>query len=227
VSRDPDPAHSPSAAEDEIRAVLERARSGDATALPALRRVLDDHPEIWQQYGALATHARQTWIELIGDKDLSLKESLVRQIEAMRATLAGPNPSPLETLLVERIVACWLQTSYADAAAAQTEGLSRKQAEFAVKRQDSAHRRYLMAIATLAMTRRLLVSTVNESARGRRAIPSEPRLEDVILAGPTDPEPIERGNGVEGESVGDDLVIEFVASGRESTGQEPGRSRHR
>jgi hypothetical protein len=69
----------------------------------------------------------------------------------MRCELAGPDPSPLEALLVGRIVASWLMVSYADAAVAQAREVSLRQADFARKRQDSAHRRYLTAIGALAM----------------------------------------------------------------------------
>ena len=152
--------------EEEIRAVLERARGGDASELAALREALDRHPEIWRAFGDLAAHAQGAWIDLISGVDLALKESLGRQVEAMKAELTGPDPSPLETLLIGRIAACWLQVNYADAAAAQAGEISIPQAHLARKRQDSAHRRYLSAIATLAMTRRLLGSAASASSRG-------------------------------------------------------------
>lgn len=144
------------AGEAEVRDVLFRSRGGDLTALAELRTVLDQNPQIWRDYGNLAAHARDAWIRLIAGTDLVLKESLVRQVEAMQTELAGPAPSPLETLLIERIGATWLQVAYSDAAVAQAGDISLKQAEHARKRQDSAHRRYLQAIATLATVRRLL-----------------------------------------------------------------------
>jgi hypothetical protein len=161
-------------AEDEVRSLLERARGGDATDLAALREALDRHPEVWRAYGDLAAHARNAWIELIAGQDLALKESLYRQIEAMRAELAGPAPSPLEALLVERIVACWLQLGQADAAVARAGNMSVPQAEYARKRQDSAHRRYLTAIGALAMLRKLLGKAVGSSGRASTAGSSSP-----------------------------------------------------
>src|SRR4051794_11419508 len=102
--------------EDEIRALLERARGGDPATLDDLRGALDRHPEIWRAYGDLALHARDAWVGLIAGPDLALRESLGRQVEAMRADLSGADPTPLEALLVDRIVACWLQVNHADAA---------------------------------------------------------------------------------------------------------------
>jgi hypothetical protein len=121
---------------------------------------MEQYPEIWKSYGDLATHARDAWIDLIAGVDLALKESLGRQVEAMRAELAGPDPSPLENLLIGRIIVSALQSDFADAAVAQAGNVSIKQADFARKRQDSASRRLLMAIATLASVRRLLSSSV-------------------------------------------------------------------
>jgi hypothetical protein len=120
--------------EVEIRGLLERARGGDPTDLVALRQAMNQHPEIWQDYGDLAAHAQDAWIDLVSGADLALRESLGRQIQAMKAELVGPAPTPLEMLLVERIVACWLQVGYADATAAQKGELSIQQANCLRKR---------------------------------------------------------------------------------------------
>jgi hypothetical protein len=163
------PATPGSAAEDEVRAVLERARRGDAASLPALRAALDEHPEIWEQYGDLAAHALQSWLGLICGDDLSLKESLDRKLSEMTAELAGPAPSPLETLLVGRVVATWLQLHHADIVAARAVDVSIRQADFAIGRQDSANRRHLQAIGALATVRRLLGSAAGPSVRASKA----------------------------------------------------------
>jgi hypothetical protein len=42
-----------------------------------------------------------------------IKETLCRNLELLRAALAGPNPTPIERLLVQRVVACWLQVQNA------------------------------------------------------------------------------------------------------------------
>ncbi len=177
MTENPDPPK-PATTEQQIRAVLERARSGDSSALPAMQQALDDHPEIWEQYGALTTHVHRSWIELIGGTDLVLKDSLTRQLDSMRTKLSGSAPSPLESLLVERILACWLQSSYADSSSARPHGLSLKQLKFATKRQETAHRGYLSAIANLAMTRKLLAETPERSSRRAGAVAAGSRSVD-------------------------------------------------
>jgi hypothetical protein len=214
--------------EDEIRGLLERAREGDATELASLREALDRHPETWRAYGDLAAHARDAWISLIAGVDLALKESLGRQVEVMKAELAGPDPSPLEVLLVERIVACWLQVGYADAAAAQAGEMSIQQANYIRKRQDSAHRRYLSAIATLAMTRRLLESAAGSSGgSGTKSRPSGPIR--VVGAEAVGTGQEETAGYLQGSDARDGPLAKFgpplgkpAVGGRSRKGREPG-----
>src|SRR5262245_48668463 len=76
--------------EEELRGLVERAREGDSTALPAVQRALDENPHLWQAYGDLAALAEESWRLLIAGKDLVLFESLGRKLAALRAELLGP-----------------------------------------------------------------------------------------------------------------------------------------
>ena len=84
------------------------------------------------------------------------REALIRHLAALKTELAGPAPTPLERLLVERVAATWLQVNNADEVAALTRDVSVKQAGLALERQDRAHRRHLAAVAAPATVRRLL-----------------------------------------------------------------------
>ena len=161
---------------EDLRRLLERARDGDPEARPRLREVLDRHPEVWRHFGDLAAHAERAWVELIGGQDDGLKESLARKVADLKAELAGPTPSPLEQLLAERVTATWLQVHYADAAVAQAGGLSLRQADFAARRQDQAHKRYLTAIGALVTVRRLLPAAVATPAAGAAPVGGLPAL---------------------------------------------------
>jgi hypothetical protein len=157
----------PSPAEDELRALLERARRGEAAAVPALRAALDRCPQVWERYGDLAGHALGSWIELISGSDLALAEALGRKAVALKSELAGPAPTPLERLLAERVVACYFQAYRHDAFMAQAEGVSIKQAALASKLQSQAHKSYIMAIAALATIRRLLPADTSKRLSAR------------------------------------------------------------
>ncbi len=123
--------------------------------------LFDRSPELWDEVGDLALQAERALVKGISGENALLKDALYRKLEVLRAELSGPSPSVLDRLLVERVVACWLQVYGADALYAQNLGkLTLKRSEFFQRRQDRAHRRYLSAIRTLAHVRRLLLPPV-------------------------------------------------------------------
>jgi hypothetical protein len=106
---------------EQLQALLRRGEQGDATVIPELRAVLDAHPEIWQRYGDLARQAEEAWKQLIAGTNTLLYESLSRKIDEIKADITQDGNSPLESLLAQRIAACWLQTHYADITYAQNK----------------------------------------------------------------------------------------------------------
>ena len=96
-----------------------------------------------------------------GEKALYTQELFRRKCQALTRDLAGPNPTPLETLLVDRIVLSWLHLHYAETIYVQNmHELSITQSTFHQHRITAAHTRYLAAIRTLAQVRRLQVPAV-------------------------------------------------------------------
>ena len=146
---------------ERLQSLVKRAEQGDESALPTLRAALDANPWIWERYGDLAQQSQAAWLQLIAGPNLLLREAVERKAEQLRAELAGPEPSLLERLLVERVIACWLQSQYADAAYAQQQNPSPGQHTAALKRQAGSHQRYLHAIKTLATVRKLLRPTLS------------------------------------------------------------------
>jgi hypothetical protein len=145
-----------------LRALLKRAEEGDATALAEVRRQFEAVPAAWEPFGNVAAQAQRAWIKVSAGGNPLVDEGICQTSTALRGELLGEAPSPLERLLVERIVACWLQVQYADRQAAQFEqaGGTFKAGEYWQKQQERAQRRYLAAIRTLAQVRRLLVPNV-------------------------------------------------------------------
>ena len=100
-------------------------------------------------------------IQAIAGKNEVVAEAIGRRAADLRRELAGSEPTPLERLLVSRIVACWLALHYAEAWYAQNLGkLTMEQGEYHQRTIDRAQKRYLAAIKALAQVRRLLTSTV-------------------------------------------------------------------
>ena len=76
-------------------------------------------------------------------------------LELLRGELAGPNPAPLERLLIERVVTCWLQLHYLELLRAGQDNLSLAQMTFWERCLDRSQNRYLSALKALALVRKL------------------------------------------------------------------------
>ena len=137
-----------------------RVRSflGDASVMPKLRKLFDEQPDRWEQAGNLSLHAQRSLQTLAAGNDRIAFEALERKANELRAEVAGPLPTPLEKLLADRIVLCWLDTHQADRDFARQvqSGVSLPLGDYLDRRRDRAHRRYLHAIRSLAQVRRLL-----------------------------------------------------------------------
>ncbi len=141
-----------------VGAVATRADRGDERALRTIRRLLDGCPELWEMWGDVAAAAEDALIDLHAGKSALTREGLRRRLRDMRASLAGPSASPLEHLLVQRVVVCWLHSYEADLAYARAlRDVPPQLVELYHRRQDRAARQYLKAIRSLADVRRLLI----------------------------------------------------------------------
>ena len=175
---------------ERLQQLVRRAEGGDETALPELRVALDANPWCWQRYGDLAQQSMAAWLQLIAGSNLLLLESARRKAEQLRAELAGPAPSPLERLLIERIVATWLQVHYSDASYAQLKGTNPAQHTAALQRQNSAQQRYLQAVKALATVRKLLRPGLSPVDLAMRPVPEQPAGRLAGASVPADGEPV-------------------------------------
>jgi hypothetical protein len=152
----PIPQHAPpQATADPLQKILERARQGDQTVLPALKEALDDNPGIWRDCYDLVAMSEQAWLNKIVGKDLLASQCLRRHIEQLKLDLVGPAPAPLEKLLADRIAAAWLAVHHAEMAEAFGDASGNKVAAMRLKRLESANKRFQAAIKALAVARRL------------------------------------------------------------------------
>jgi len=137
--------------------VVERANKGDKNALADVQNMLETYPALAISVlgGDLAKRAEEILVSRITAEQVTFCESLQAKLKALRAELSGPDPSPIERLMVDRVATCWLQLSHADAMAAQAERITFTEGDYIQRRQDRAHRRYLSAVKMLAVVRKL------------------------------------------------------------------------
>jgi hypothetical protein len=143
---------------DEIKTLLVRAEAGDESALPIVRRMLEN-PICLQVFGGEpAERVEAAFIGSIGGKDVAFREAVLKKLDWMRAELLGENPTAVERLLVERIAACWLQVQHAELRYAQNlKDMTFPQGDYHQRRMDATNRRFLAAVKALALVRKLAV----------------------------------------------------------------------
>jgi hypothetical protein len=139
----------------ELRALVQAAQADDPSALPRVREILDRRPEVWRHVGDLATLAERAWIAVLAADHPVAVESMKRTVAEMKADLAGDNATRIERLLVDQVVACWMEVKYLETVAADPGRSSLDQADFRLKRLESAQRRYFTVLKTLTSVRTL------------------------------------------------------------------------
>jgi hypothetical protein len=131
-----------------------RANSDDPDALVSLRRVLDNHADIWEIVGNLTKRVEVAFTDVITNGDRLQIESMQRYIQRLRSEHLGSDPSPVERLLVDRIVCTWLAAHHADLMAAQPGDGPLATAR--LRRAETTNRTHLLALQALVQMRRML-----------------------------------------------------------------------
>src|SRR5262249_34662524 len=90
-----------------------------------------------------------------GTTDLATPETIDAKMAHLKSELEGPAPTPIESLLAERAVFCWFAVNAYETVYSQSKDLTIRQAEFQLRKIESAHKRFLSALATLARVRKM------------------------------------------------------------------------
>jgi hypothetical protein len=144
---------------EEIQRLLLRAQEGDSTALPELRDLLQNRPELWKQLGDLVAHCEEAILNLAAGRSLLAKESIRNCMDQLRAEIGGPKPTPLERLLVDRVVLCWAQMHLGDLDSVQKAQAGQAHRVDVERRLAGLQARYLASIKQLAVVRKLVTPT--------------------------------------------------------------------
>jgi hypothetical protein len=141
----------------ELQEIVTRASQGDVSTLPALRQLLDEKsPGLDQKMQDLRQQAERAWLQALCGEDLVQQEVLVRQLATFRAALTSPYDTPLELLLVDRVVLTWTQLQYAEMEAARhLPYLGSNREEWNRKRVERLERQMISAIKSLKQVRKI------------------------------------------------------------------------
>jgi hypothetical protein len=147
----------------ELKVLSEKAQAGDKEARKELRRLLRaSSPEVIAEASSIARRAEWMLVKTISAGKPLMEEALQERMDQMRLEIAGENPTPLEVLLTERVVAGWLLVEVLEgliAAQYQRDVTAHRVPPAHVIQQsrilEGATRRYLAAIRELARVRKL------------------------------------------------------------------------
>jgi hypothetical protein len=164
---------------DDLEWLLERARQGDQLVLPEIRDWLD-RSGVWRRFGDLGQQVRDAWVRLIASSDLVLRESLLWKIDHLRGELTLGEPTPIERLLIDRVLASWLRLHYAELAGTQVMNRP-KLGEYWDRRQSRAERAYLASLGALTTMQKFLsVVTVPGATPDKRHDSNSQREESTV-----------------------------------------------
>lgn len=139
-----------------IRMAINGDKALESRALACLRK----HPgELWLGWG----NPKDPVMALCGpNQSPVLYEVIAQEYDAKLKQLAGPDPTPLESILAERVVVCRMQLASVERsyAAHMKAGMTFDASDHDQKRIDRAQKRLLSAVKALAQVRKLQLPTV-------------------------------------------------------------------
>ena len=139
----------------EINTTIRKAEAGNAAALDDVKALLARTGTADILHGNVAREALRTLVAKHAGKNPVVKEAVTRKLDEMRTELSGPAPSPLEKLLVERVLATWLHLHYLESQYAGRDSMPLTLATYYERSITSAQKRYVGAIKGLADVRKL------------------------------------------------------------------------
>lgn len=151
----------------ELRALSQKAEGGGAEGAEATKelkhKLREASPAVIARASDIGRKSQHLLIETASGGDPLTELALSGRLDMMREEVAGENPTPLEVLLTERVVSCWLLVELFDrlmAAQLSKEMPKEKRVPDRVLRhylrwQESANSRFLAAVRELARVRKL------------------------------------------------------------------------
>lgn len=173
--------------------LVNAARNGDRSVIPAMRRMLQANPELAKNNGDLACQTQIHWIDLIAGQDLYYRECLLmRMAEMKREFIAESNGTLAEKMHADQAISTWLQLYYHEEREAKNPAENIKLGEFRLKKIESAFNRNRHALNSLTTLKAVnfsqkMVEQMNQIAAQRTV-----EKQESFPTSPTGTPPINR-----------------------------------
>jgi hypothetical protein len=137
--------------EPSFQELVQAARQGDRSAIPALRRMMQANPELAKNNGDLASQTQIHWIDLIAGRDLYRRECLLMKVAGLkRELIAETNGTLVEQMLVDQAISTWLQLYYHEDREAVRPAENIQLGEYRLKKIESAFNRHMKSLGAVA-----------------------------------------------------------------------------
>jgi hypothetical protein len=94
---------------NDLPSLMKRAGKGDIQAIEAIQKRLSNDLGLWQTVANLVPKIEATWLDLASKKDPIAGRDLQERLASLRRLTSSPTPSPIDFLMVERVVLTWLE----------------------------------------------------------------------------------------------------------------------
>jgi hypothetical protein len=138
----------------DLPALMKRAGQGDIQAIEAIQKRLSNDLDLWQTVANMAPRIEATWLALASRKDANAGRDLQERLASYRRLTSSSAPSPIDFLMVERVVLTWLEAQACAILTAPSEQIRMPQTiqkllhglqQKAEKRHQRARERLLLA----------------------------------------------------------------------------------
>jgi hypothetical protein len=155
----------------QLAILIERANRGkkNGPEVEELRKFMDAHPDIANKHCVVAYSVRLSLMRKVS-KEPGNFELFEREYELRRDQLGWKGASPIEQLMIERILLCWVRLLWTEHynGSFMQPSVPMRESEYADKMFTRAYNRYMKAIESLAKLRQ--AEAITKAAKAQASI---------------------------------------------------------
>jgi hypothetical protein len=146
----------------QLAILIEKANRGkeNGPEVQELRKFIDEHPDMANKHCVVAYSIRHSLMRKVS-KEPGNFELFEREYELRRNQLGWKDASPIEQLMIERIMLCWVRLLWTEHynGSFMQPSVPMRESEYADKQFTRAHSRYVKALESLAKLRQVQAIT--------------------------------------------------------------------